>query len=612
MIVSIQHSLWLLPFFATCVVSFQSPTKPRGLLVANTSLFARGKREDKTTDEIVAGVAPFDYPGNEGTRQKSSVLYSTVTATATAATCEIDVDATHTPGKMAEKEGDEVEDDDEQMKSEIRMSNMMMMMRPKSEKTQESSSPSSWNLAGIQSVLTTALLVTGNTVGAGALVLPELAAKPGFAISTAMFSVAYLVNLMSGLILAEVAIKQHEAEQRRQTALMGNDEERALPPPSSSFRDFANISLESPIAANGISAVSLFVNTCALTFSLGRAGVIFSDILNAAQYDVDHVLLSTIFATLLVVMGATQSRVRISQISSAFVAALFISVAGLILPGLAHVQDPMSTLLAPGTAAFEQLDATSTSGGVTAAMLKAAPIMLTTLIFQNIVPPVTRILGYDRTKSVVALVLGSFLPLVLYLSWSFVVLGDGVDTNVGVDSPLMTIFSVAAVTGSAIGCTMAVAEELESFIGNPPISDNANHDDGELKTSTTSSIQKTVESNGDEDDSGYGFQAVFVAAAVPLACSLMCHEYTDALKLSGGYGIPILYGATPVIMLWTQREKQEKELSSNAGSIQQTQDNGNIIPGGSISLGVVAAAFGLFFVNSVVGDFGQFVSPLVW
>ena len=543
-------------------------------LVATTPLFALCRGENKTTDEINGAVvvAPFafDCPENEGMRQKS------------AATWTMDVlDAINISGSMAvvpEEEGDD-----------------------------GSSPSSSWNLADIQSVLTTALLVTGNTVGAGALVLPELAAKPGFAISTAMFSVAYLINLMSGLILAEVAIKQHEAEQRQQTALMGNNEEQALPPPSSSFREFANISLESPIAANGISAVSLFVNTCALTFSLGRAGVIFSDIVSAAQYDVDHVLLSTIFATLLVAMGATQSRVRISKISSAFVAALFISVAGLILPGLAHVQDPMATLLAPGTAAFEQLDATSTSSsGITSAMLKAAPIMLTTLIFQNIVPPVTRILGYDRTKSVVALVLGSFLPLVLYLSWSFVVLGDGVDTNVGADSPLMTIFSVAAVTGSAIGCTMSVAEELETFIGNPPISDNANHDDGELKPSTTSSIQKTVVSNG--DDSGYCFPAVFVAAAVPLACSLMCHEYTDALKLSGGYGIPILYGATPAFMLWTQRKKQEKELPSNTGSIQQTQDNGNIIPGGSTSLGVVAAAFGLFFVNSVVGDFGQFLS----
>ncbi len=39
----------------------------------------------------------------------------------------------------------------------------------------------------IQPVLATALLVTGNTVGASALVLPEMAARPGMAASTMLF-----------------------------------------------------------------------------------------------------------------------------------------------------------------------------------------------------------------------------------------------------------------------------------------------------------------------------------------------------------------------------------------------------------------------------------------
>ena len=43
------------------------------------------------------------------------------------------------------------------------------------------------DFAGIQAVITTALMVTGNTIGAGALVLPEIAAKPGMAISAGLF-----------------------------------------------------------------------------------------------------------------------------------------------------------------------------------------------------------------------------------------------------------------------------------------------------------------------------------------------------------------------------------------------------------------------------------------
>jgi hypothetical protein len=48
------------------------------------------------------------------------------------------------------------------------------------------------NFADLQSVVTTALMVTGNTIGAGALVLPEIAAKPGMAISVGLFVGEYL------------------------------------------------------------------------------------------------------------------------------------------------------------------------------------------------------------------------------------------------------------------------------------------------------------------------------------------------------------------------------------------------------------------------------------
>ena len=435
--------------------------------------------------------------------------------------------------------------------------------------------------ADIQSVLTTALLVTGNTVGAGALALPELAAKPGLAISTGMFSVAYVVNLMSGLILAEVAIKQNESR--------GDD----VP---SSFREFAEASLDSSQTANAVSSVSLFVNTCALTYSLGRAGCILEDLIGGAassspMITIDHFGLSTVFAGLLAVMATTQSRVRISQISSVFVAVLFLSVSGLILPGLTHVTDPVDTMLAPGT-----------STDVMEGVLEAAPIMLTTLIFQNIVPPVAKILDYDRTKTVIALMIGSFLPLVLYLSWSFVVLGGGVDTNVGIDSPLMTAFSVAAVTGSAIGCTMAVAEELQAFLDS-----NSNNDSksnaiitDEKATIDVAVVQEESAPNKEQEDidTGYALPAVLTAVVVPLVCSAACNEYTDALKLSGSYGIPVLYGAIPVVMAWTQREESSKLL---------TEQQENLIPGGAASLALVATAFGAFMVNSVVADVGRII-----
>jgi tyrosine-specific transport protein len=419
------------------------------------------------------------------------------------------------------------------------------------EEDEGSSSIIEWG--SCQSILTTALLVTGNTVGAGTLALPALSAKPGLCLSTGMFAVAYVVNLLSGLILAEVAIKQNEAN--------GQDA-------PSSFREFAASTMDWPIATNGIAAVCLFVNICAVTYSLGQAGVILSELVG-----IDHVAMSALCASLLAVLGATQSRVQISQITSLFVTGLFISLAGLLLPGLPHVQDPLGTFLSPGT-----------SPNVIAGMREAAPIMLTTLIFQNIVPPVAKILDYDRVKVVVALVLGSFLPLLIYLAWSFVVLGGGVNPVVGVGSPFMTAFSVTAVTGSAIGCTMAASEELQAILDG--IDNDIVGTEGKLEAVSRTDNKAIVFEQ--QQQPAYSWPAVATAVSIPFVCSTLCPngDYAQALRLSGGFGIPILYGAIPVAMAWTQRQK--------------LQDQANLVPGGNVSLGLVSTAFGLFMMNSVV------------
>lgn len=48
-------------------------------------------------------------------------------------------------------------------------------------------SPLSVDLSGLTTVLTTALMVTGNTIGASSLVLPTVAAQPGMAAATGLF-----------------------------------------------------------------------------------------------------------------------------------------------------------------------------------------------------------------------------------------------------------------------------------------------------------------------------------------------------------------------------------------------------------------------------------------
>lgn len=120
-----------------------------------------------------------------------------------------------------------------------------------------------WWSGTLLPIVSCALLITGNTVGAGCLVLPELAVGPGLLSITIMYIMAYLCNVISGCILADVAITQKE----RMTD--HRDTNQQLP---TSLNDFATMNFESSLAGNVVASISLFVNSCVMAFDLNRFG----------------------------------------------------------------------------------------------------------------------------------------------------------------------------------------------------------------------------------------------------------------------------------------------------------------------------------------------------
>ena len=378
-------------------------------------------------------------------------------------------------------------------------------------------------------VASTAMLITGNTIGAGMLVLPDLAAGPGMMLSTSIFVGAFVMNLISGLVLAEVAINQHDTS--------GSD----VP---SSFKEFADANLNSSSAANVIAGISVFVNSLVYAFNFAKVGEV-----GAATFGISPDIMSMIWAVGCVGLTATQSFSNLSNITSVFVTGLFVSFAGLLLPGLAHMSDPMSVFMTPGTS----IDVLSSAGSL-------APVVLMSLIYQNIVPTVTKILNYDRTKTTIALTLGSFIPLLMYLAWTFAVLGGGVDTSVGLDGPLMTIFSLSTIAGSSIGCQMSLSEEFDTFLKQPKI------------------IQESDEAAPSNNDDTFSIPAVLASIAVTvIASNFFADDLTSTLKVAGSFGSPLLYGAIPVAMAYTQRK-------------DQTNNSKNLLPGGMGSLGFLGAS----------------------
>jgi tyrosine-specific transport protein len=404
-------------------------------------------------------------------------------------------------------------------------------------------------------VLFASLLITSNTVGAGMLVLPDLAAGLGMGIATIVFMGLYVVNLVSGLLIAEVAIKQRESS--------GTDA-------PSSFKAFAEANLDYSNAADITAIISIARNALVLAFETGKFGELGSEVLGFG----DATSMSIVSAAIVASLVGTQSAPNLSKLASLLAVALFGSFAAIVLPGLTSLHDPLAVFMAPGQ-----------SADVMGSVVHAAPIILMSLIFQNIVPTVTRILDYDRTKIVTSLFLGSLIPCVMYIAWCMAVLGGGVDTSaVGINGPLFTIFSVVTIAGSNLGCATSMAEEFETYL-RP------------TKTGKEEAVTSQETSLGGRKNDVFSAPAVLIPAVLAVALGhFFSEDLTELLKLAGAYGSPLLYGALPIMMALAQREKP--------ASVP------NLVPGGLLSLGMLGMASTALIGSEIFGSLDHLAMSL--
>jgi tyrosine-specific transport protein len=220
------------------------------------------------------------------------------------------------------------------------------------------------------------------------------------------------------------------------------------------------------------------------------------------------------------------------------VVGVFVSFAGLLLPGLALVTDPLAVLSGGPSADMD----------VASSVLHMTPVFVTTLVYQNIVPTVTRILGYNRFKVITAITLGSLIPLLIYLAWCVAVLGGGIETTGG---SLFTLFSMVTVAGSSIGALISLSEEVEILLQNP-------------KKDT------------------FSLPSVALPSIAALgACQLFADDISGALKVAGSYGSPLLYGVIPVAMAYLQQQRQQSQ------AMGVSPPRSPVMPGGLAGLGVL-------------------------
>uniref|UniRef100_A0A1J3IHZ7 Tyrosine-specific transport protein n=1 Tax=Noccaea caerulescens TaxID=107243 RepID=A0A1J3IHZ7_NOCCA len=387
-------------------------------------------------------------------------------------------------------------------------------------------------------------LVAGTTVGAGILAIPAVTQESGFLASAVACILCWAFMVVTGLLVAEV-----------------------------------NVNTMTELGTGGVSLVSMAKRT------LGSVGV------QVASWS--YIL---IHYTLLVAYIARSSGILTNFLGIPIweSATLF----SLVLGGICYfgsqrfIGATNGVLVFGLIASFAALVAVASGDLHWEALLKAnfeavpmsIPIIALSFVYQNVVPVLCTDLEGDLPKVRTAIVLGTAIPLGLFLVWNAVILGSFPDTGVSAEKmidpvqqlrssnvivgPFVEAFSLIAIATSYIGFVLGLTDFLSDLLKLP---------------------------NGQNKPLLY-----LLTLVPPVVLSLLDPEiFFKALDFAGTYGVLVLVGILPAAMSWSDRYS----ISSSA-----TRSLPQLVPGGKLTLSLVMGAAGYVIVSEVIENFSRYLS----
>jgi tyrosine-specific transport protein len=393
------------------------------------------------------------------------------------------------------------------------------------------------------------LLITAGTAGASMLALPDAVSRAGVPMSLCVFAATYCINLLSSFYVMDVSIAQYEKSRKEGVA----PEDLAT-----SFQDIATESF-GPVAGVITTVVTMIFNWSALVFAMLKCG----DIVSGLAPGVDATFATVAFSGMLAAICGSLSYQALSNVASVFVAALFLSFAGLVLPGLAH--SDLSALIPSLHAPASDIQAFALSD-FQASLSAVAPTIVYSMAFQNIIPIVTKLCNFDRTQTTASIVLGSAMPTIMYLAYIAVSLQGGFDVfpqdSVGAASMILPFFYLASVGGSSVSGVMGMAEEFHALL-RPSKSDTS---DSETNASTDTNSSQVPNIPTSTKDGHLGLTPVLMSVIPPLLIGLQVSHgggggIDVALDVAGGYCTPLLCWVFPALLGWkTLAEKKKLDV----------------------------------------------------
>ncbi len=394
------------------------------------------------------------------------------------------------------------------------------------------------------SILGSTALIAGTTVGAGILALPAVTLPSGIIPSTVLLVIVWLYTLISGLLIAEVTLNGMR---------QGHTSNGLLAMAESTL---------GKIAAKFAGGAYLFLHYTLLVAYITQGGEVLRSLLAkfwGIQVNLPIWIGTTAFALLFGGIMYFGREKLVEKINSAFVAVLIVSFAGLLF--IASGQVKISQFV------FQDWTA----------LPPAISVMLVALFYHNVIPVIATQLEGDAKKVRQSIVIGSGIPLLMFLAWNTVILGSMSPELVQEFAIKGKIFDPLQILGTGgagewLGILVLVFSEFAlatSFIG--------------FVYGLLGFFQDAFNPTS-QRLSLYG-----LALIPPLGLSILNPSiFFTALDYAGSFSTSILGGIIPALMAWKQRQK-----SSN-------MTHHRLVPGGNATLFIIFALAIILIVKEIL------------
>lgn len=356
------------------------------------------------------------------------------------------------------------------------------------------------------STLGAILLISGCSIGAGMLGLPVLSAQAGFVPSIVMFIASWLFMLCTGLLLLEVNLW---------------------------FQDDINVvSLAGHTLGKAGQAVAwvvfLFLFYSLMVAYVTGSGELFTDFFEAFFAISLPRWIGGLVMILLFGVMIYAGTGMVDQFNRLLMVGLILTYVLLVIMGNSHVNHRL----------LQHRD--------WSAVLFVVPAMIVSFGFHNLVPSLTNYLGRDSRRLCWSLIIGSFIPLLIYLVWQRLILGivplEGVGSlQAASDEGQMATHALKTTVG--ISWIVDVAQFFAFFA---------------IVTSFLGVAWSFVDFLADGlriPKKPVGKMLLCVLALLPPYVFSLTHPgvFLMALNYAGGYGAVIIFGILPALMVWSGR-----------------------------------------------------------